>query len=416
MNFRENKLEFVKRFELHLSSEKIIRLRDRVTARPLNLEIDIKTRFLPDDHAVYVLFPGDGYRFYADMVRQSVVFMDIPGYPMDSIQELRDADDVVERYIVSDGIASWHRSGRDGDLPPRTVDDLGRIRRTETRRNTSTQVYNFFTRIRPGDVIVVPCQGYEGEVLLGEIASNRIVSANSSYYPDEVIPARRVNWIRKIPSADIPSWLDRKLRIPNPVHLIERESVKYIYDKMYERYYRDEQFYCKFDVTSEEFSSYDNFVFQQIVMYTAALHGLRMEGALDDISKHSIAGLASSIGYSNDIPDQSVEINSPGHIVVYAKNIIPIVVASMIAISATVGVGAQNANIVVTNSVDSSALSQECQVEVAAEVKEDLTAMGYDRWQELCQLEVQARQRSGLEAGVTVAEEPIRLKPSGGPQ
>ena len=135
-------------------------------------------------------------------------------------------------------------------------------------------------------------------------------------------------------------------------------------------------------------------------MYVAALYENNLENNIDGISTQSIATIVSQLQFSEDIPDQRININSPGHIVAYSKNLIPIVAAVVIALCSNAAIADPSAppTIEIVNSADDSTASKECQADVKNEVLEDLKVMGYERWQELCGLEENTRKRTGLSA------------------
>jgi hypothetical protein len=146
------------------------------------------------------------------------------------------------------------------------------------------------------------------------------------------------------------------------------------------------------------------FLIQQIFLYTTALYAARRDEKLKALLGQSVSMVASQIEFSGDIPDQRVFISSPGNIFSYAKNLVPLIAGALITMSATVGPDAFGANIKVVNSVDSSEISQVCQADISAEVMEDMNAMGYARWQELCIIEMRARQRTQFDSGMTLTK------------
>ena len=386
----------------------------------MTIQVDIKTRFLPDDQKVYMIFPGAGYKDYDNFKTNSVVFLDLPGFPIDPDMSIRDAYDLVERVTISQRIAEWHREGAPiSDPPVRSVDELKKYRATKAKKQLAGLFRGFKTTIKPGDIIIVPGPTYDDDMLFGEVSGvGNTIFATARRYPKEKIPAIKVKWITTKKRGKIPLWMEKKIGIPNPLRQIEKEHFNYIFDLMYERYHYEGKFTCKFSVKSHDFSTLDNFLFQQIVLYTAALFENNSEQNIDDIANKAIAVVASSIEFSTDIPDQRISINSPGHISVYSKNIIPIVAAVFICLASAhsdtaFGAAAQAkvSEIEIVNSADKSSVSNECTADVSQEVINDLNAMGYSRWQELCQIEEQARKRTQLSSGMSSVSALPRSKP-----
>ena len=376
---------------------------------PEKVTVDLRTKFIPESRRVYILFPGAGYRYFEIMDTSGTIFLDVPGFPLGPNEQFGQLTDIVERITVSDRIKSWHlRQRPERELPPRRVSELGPIRRTPAKRQFAGLLRNFFTTLKQDDIIIVPGQSLEDDVLFGEVRLEKgIVFTDVPTLPGEKVPALGVQWIKRVKRRVIPAWLEHKIASPNPLRQIEAEHFDAIFDLMYERYSYRGYFACKYDVSSPEFSSLDSFLFQQIVLYISALHEDYFEGNIEDIASKPIAVIASSIEYSDDIPDLRISINSPGHIVLYAKNMIPIVVAAMMTVAAAAPPAAAGETPLVSfvNSVDRSSASKECQADVTAEVMEDLAAMGYVRWQELCAIEAQARLRTGINPGMPAKTE-----------
>jgi hypothetical protein len=228
----------------------------------LDLTIDLKTRFIPENNRVFIVFPGEGYRYYQTMESASAVFLDLPGFPVPKDRPISTADDLVKRVVVSDLFREWHRKGAlIKDMPSRDPVNIQHFRMTKRRQQLGGMVENLFARLKRGDVVVVPPRALEDEVLYGEIDSDpdEVTLVSDPNRMGELIPARRVKWIARQPRMTVPGWLERKLPNQNPIRQIEKTLHKYIYDYMYERYFFDGQFVCKFKIDTPHFSSLDDF-------------------------------------------------------------------------------------------------------------------------------------------------------------
>ncbi len=308
--------------------------------------------------------------------------------------------------MLAERIRSWHLSNTKDKAPPaRRIEDLAPFRTTQARRQLAGTVRRLISTIRRGDIIIVPPRGDDEDVLFGEVMGDSFVNVQIPYYPDENMVAREVDWRFFARRGAVPSWLERKIPNQNPIRQVERSHYELIFDLMYEGYYYNGRYACKFKVTTNDFSSLDNFRFLQLVLYVAKLFEKSVEdGAINIAGSESIASVAASIESPEDVPDQRISISSPGFIVVYSKNIIPLVAGVLIALAATTGqaLAPDQAEFLILNSADGSALSAQCQADVHAEVMSDLVAMGYQHWQELCRIEQLARQRTQLNSGIGV--------------
>lgn len=375
--------------------------------------VDIKTRFIPDNQRVYIVFPGEAYKFYTEMRDKSSIFLDIPGFPLPEQKENTNLDDsdFVQRLTMSERISLWHANGKPQDnIPIRDLNRIDGYRRTQRKIQLAGLVRNFYYELRKGDIVVVPCRDYEDDVLFGEIVDDFVTSSiEVRQYPGEKIPVRKVKWLKRVQRGNVPSWLQRKFPIPSPVHQIEQSFFKDIFDIMYQRYYFKEDFVCKYAVTSAEFSSLDDYFFQEIMLYVTALYAKSHDHDLSNLSGKSISSLVRELQRSEALPDLRININSPGHIVSYAKKLTPIIAGVLIALSASDALcdDAQinDPPIVITNSADDSQIANECVADVQREVLEDLKAMGYEHWQEICKSEKLIREHTGLNSGMTVKKD-----------
>jgi hypothetical protein len=375
-----------------------------------SVEIDIATRFISDASKIYILFPGKGYRYYSIMRDEGVIFFDIAGFPFSPSENIGELKDIIQRIVISDRIREWHKKDIYTEAEPiRDPSVAPRGRESPRRVQLASFVKSFFTTLKKGDVIVVPPKSLDEDVLFGEVADDGSIATavDAPFQPGEKIPGRRVKWLGTRRRIDVPRWLDRKIPSPNPLRQLEKSNHKYIYDIMYSRYYFDQQFVCKFNVTATDFSSLDNFLIQQIFLYASALFENSNDENIFNFSGKSISLVVSEISDSQDIPDQRIVISSPGYIVLYASNIVPLLSAVLIASSAIPGAGrSQPSDIVVTNSADSGTLARQCLGEIAREVSSDLRIMGFARWQELCKITTEAKKRTGLNSGMIATQSP----------
>ena len=373
------------------------------------IRVDIKTRFIGDEHRVYIVFPGEGYRFYDTFLRESVIFLDIPGYPVpEGVPMSRDRDSAA-RFVISERIAAWHNKGRpENELPPRTVAELGRFRQSDKRAQMGTRIQNFFGRLKRGDVVIVPPQRFDQDVLYGEIVDDpdTVTLVDAPRHRGETIPARRVVWRARQRRLTAPGWLERRLPNQNPVRQLEEPYHKYVYDFMYARYFYKNEFVCRFKIDTEDFSSLDNFLIQQLFLYTTALFAARNTAVPIDVENRTVTDVVSSIDFSEDIPGQRIQIESPGNIVLYGINIIPLVTGVLMSLAAAVGPEAIDSQLVIDNSSDNSHISAQCTADIQQEVLNDLNAMGYARWQEVCLIEARARERTNVDPGMTTGTVP----------
>lgn len=371
------------------------------------LTIDIQTKFIKDNQKCYLLFPGRGYRFYNKMEASERIFLDIPGFQLNSDEVISEIDDLSQRVILSERIRKWHDKGAvKEDEPSRNLAELGEVKPTKGQLQLAGRVRNFFSTLKIGDIIIVPCKAFEGEVLFGEIISEEIHKTRHPNYGADLIPSLKVKWLHRIQRSKVPTWLNHKIPNQNPLRSLERSHFPFVFDQMYGRYFFNDQFTCKLSITSKKFSSLDDFLIQQLLLFTTALHERVNDDIVGDVQKQAIAITATKISHSSDIPELRISINSPGYLSVGAKTIVPLLYIVFVAIAGASEFA--NAaefdaiNVIIENSMDSSELSKQCISEIQTETKDEMAMMGYNKWQEYCQISEQSKMNNGLETGITV--------------
>jgi hypothetical protein len=367
--------------------------------------IDIRTRFIPENRKVFFVFPGSGYRHYQMMREANAVYLDVPGFPIPQNRNIAALSDIVERLAIADDVADWHRRGMPGDaIPSRDPDTVTARRRSKRRIFLAGIMRGLFSDAAKGDVVIVPPKDFQDDVLFGEFVDDgtecTVVAA--PFHAEESIPARGVRWLATQKRITLPGWLEQKMPSPNPVRQLERQYHKYVFDILYERYYFDQQFVCKFGINANDFSTLDNFLVQQIFLYTCALFENNHEENIENISDKSLLEVVSEIEFSADIPDQRIEIQSPGNIILYSRNIIPLVTGVLMMLSALAPAGEVPKNIKIVNTADDGQTSKECEVDIAKEVETDLQLMGVQRWIEWCKAEKEARKRTEIQPGMQI--------------
>lgn len=367
------------------------------------LIVDIRTRFLPLDARVFIIFPGPGYRYFDTMRQEFAVFLDIPGFPRFD-EKFPDRSDIVRSIVVSDRVREWHNKGMPSDArPERDLRKVADYRATQRRVQFAGMIEHFFD-LPEGTIFVVPGPDETSPVLFGELRGERrkFEPIASPDLPDEMIPGRRVEWINEVTRRELPRWLDKRMPSPNPLRQIEKSQHRYVFDLMYERYHYDGRFVVKLRTSSTEFTSLDDYLLNQVVLYAAALHQMQHDGLQVNVSDMPISEVVSRITFTSDIPELRIAISSPGFVVFDGKNIVPLVAGVFFAMTNALGANEPPVKPQIINSVDQSAVSIQCAADVEREVSADIDMMGYKRWQEKCRSDVELNRRTKLEPGLTV--------------
>ncbi|MCX2563384.1 hypothetical protein [Acetobacter thailandicus] len=102
-------------------------------------------------------------------------------------------------------------------------------------------------------------------------------------YGDEPLLARPVKWYPPIDEGSLPKTLTEKLRLPNPMSLLEKEEYKRVFDEVYKTYYTENEFCSRFYTKSQDFTTNDNLYFNAL---TRAISKLLLD-ADDDSTQNN---------------------------------------------------------------------------------------------------------------------------------
>lgn len=365
------------------------------------IKFDPSMRFIPDNTKCFILFPGRSYVFYDDIRNSNRIFMDFPGFPLSGIENSNFIIDWEARVAVSDRIRRWYSEGENPTvLPPKTVSELGEFRSTRRRKLFSGLMDVFFNGISKGDVILVPPPDQNGEVLFGEILDDpgEIVEHHHPRYAKEIVPARRVRWINTTRRAAVPRWLDAKFPSPNPLRQIKQSHYPHVFDLAYERYHYKDHYVCKFYVTSNNFTAFNNLELQQFFLLPTALAAAETNLRSDSIYELIKRNIANS-----DPLDQRIEINSPGHIVLISKTAAPFCAAMILMLACDNGAAqSKPLKVAVQNSQTSpqARRAARCITDMENEIEKDLELMNQKQWKEACELGIGSNKNNGLKTGV----------------
>ncbi len=374
---------------------------------PNKLTIDIQTKFFEDSTKIFVMFPGQGYKFHADFETQSAVFFDMPGFSLPKGKKQNDID-FVKHVTMSERIKEWYLEGaKADDLPERNISGIKDYRATKRKIQLAGKIRNFFYEIKKGDIIVAPSKSYDEAVLFGIVEDDGYsLDVLSDEYKNDTIPARKVKWVKKVPRHTVPTWLQRKFSTPTTIQQIENNHYSHVLDIMFDRYFYKEHFVSKFNSTSDDFSAVDSFNFNLFILFITALHGNHNTSNALDLNDKTILSIVSEVTHSSDAPDQRIEIQSPGRIILYGQNLIPLALAIFFALAPEWGFAEDGVldDIEIINSLDNSTIAKTCNADIKQEVLEDLKMMGYQKWKELCIIKNSVTNSTGLNSKIEISE------------
>lgn len=375
----------------------------------VSIEVDIRTRILKNDHRVYIVRPGAGYRLYNDVDQASAILFDLPGLELDNKIKFSNTPDLVAQVLRAQEIRQWHKNGRANGSPHPSIllADYPPPIHTADKRSLSQFLSigrAYFERSKVGDMVIVPPLKFGDPVLVGEIVDDDLFQTTVPEYGAEPVYGRRVSWLARIPKNEVPARVIGISQKPNSFVLLERSSAVWFYDRAYKSYVLDDRYQSEFRITSEHFGSSDDARFTAFLNFVAANYAA---------SKNQQPSVSIGTAVFADLgayePDQRIAINSPGEKIVYALKLTPLIFLSLMAMSSAASPddiyqAAIAGKVAITNT---AALPGDgCTAMVYQETVAWLKTIGAQEWLDGCAIAKQAIASAGIETPATVVVKP----------
>lgn len=353
-------------------------------------EIQLDAYALPDNHQVFKCFPGEGYKFYDVVERESVAFLDIRGLEELSGNPATWADEDLRKAI------EW-------DLATRGAKRRGRgkrRRRTGVIKRNENFVKGLLLEVRKGALIVVPPPGYRRDVLIGEVLDTpgqpvKVEARDGDF--TYVYLGRKVRWLARVEKRLLRRELLDRLHTAQAFFAIGDSLHEDVYSVAFENYVWRGNFVATFHTTKEHFTSADNLVSSIWFNGLAAVnHAVDSERTLAAASFVNVALLGGGGGTGNEL---ELNINSPGTILL--RSVGPFALAAMAMLPLSPGEAQRVADGQARITLKApGGTDPACQIQVEAAVADYVRSLGPELLLEACEYGRKTRQDASLHAKV----------------
>lgn len=290
--------------------------------------VDLDAYIISDEHRVYKCSPGKTYRFYREVRRSSSVFLDIRGLPAATKDGWDDKK--VLKAIADD---RWDREVESRARGNQPVGSQGIGKSDRTRLGF---LKGLLFDAQKGDLVVVPVDGYNKDVLVGELVGSAgdIVSVEAN--DDEqsfVYLGRKVKWRAALPKRFLSDDLIKALHTQTAFFQIKSSLYEEIYRLAFGNFIYKNNYIAEFKTSKDRFTAEDTAV------VSTWINGL-------DVLQNQIDGkLATSAGDTSfyvlgltALPDNlaaevKINIQSPGEIFVKSKRPFALGLMAMFALA-----------------------------------------------------------------------------------
>lgn len=361
---------------------------------------------LPDNHRIFVLYPGEHKRFYREFYELSAVFLDFPGVRLQAAPS-EDDRTLWNQLRMGRAIASWHRQDRPEDKRPSRDASTYKADAVAGRDRPRYfhEFIDLFSEAKKGDLVIVPGPGYGTMVLFGEFTGDFVpeFTIESQRYPFEHIHARQVKWLPiEVRKSDFSPRLIQLMQNRAALIRIKGEAdVREVYLAAYGNYIWHQTSGNLFRTKKEQIDLNDLAQAIDLVNFFSAQYLALKHGELQKFLTLSMESLdvARNAYYDKSyFGSVEVEIHSPGKIGRVIKGAtVAAYVSTMIALSMT-GVSAQDAK---TAKVENSAspAPTACDLDLEADIRETMNLYAnFDVWEKVvCPRSKMAKDTVGLE-------------------
>jgi hypothetical protein len=350
------------------------------------IEVELSAYALPDDHQVFKCFPGEGYKFYDVVERESVAFLDIRGLDELPPNPAAWSDEELQKAIEWDLVTKGpSRRGRGK-----------RRRRSGLIKRNENFVKGLLLEVRKGALIVVPPPGYRRDVLIGEVLDEpghpaRVEARDRDF--TYIYLGRKVRWLARVEKRLLRRELLDRLHTAQAFFAVGDSMHEDVYSVAYENYVWRGNFVATFHTAKENFTSADNLISSIWFNGLAAVGQGVMAIAPDSFVDAALSGAG---GPENQL---ELNINSPGTILV--RSLGPFALAAMAMLPLSAGEAQQVADgqaRITLKAVGGS--DPACQIQVEAAVADYVRSLGPELLLEACEYGRKTREGATLRAKV----------------
>lgn len=347
--------------------------------------VDLATTIVPRDHKIWKLFPGKEYKFGRQISEAKVAFLDVRGLDeLDGKPNEWDRDDLLE--VISKD--RWERQ------------NAQKLEKSERRisagdKQTATFIEGLFNEAKKGDFILVPGAGYGGVVSIFELTSG---PGSVTLYEGQdgrtfnTYLGRKMKWLGSVPNRKLKLPVLERLQTPMAFFDMGNVGREAFYEAVLGNFVYDGEYVATYRVKKEDYNSRDNRIastwmeFVDLVSSEDALAGAI--AASRDKSIHELLDVGELTEEQRS--DLSININSPGEILMRAMSMTPLIGLALFPLAAS-GVSYEQALAADIHMTTLGGAVDSCTAEVQSSVKSILEAMGAERWLKACELAARAK-------------------------
>lgn len=375
-------------------------------------EIDLNTKIISSDTDVYMARAGKQGHLFAQVLAEKAIGPDLPNLDLDLSKGLDEEKYITAKINRSRQLSRWIQSSATsrGEEPSKDLGDYENDKKRSGHAQIEGIVRTYFKAMKAGDVLVIPDPQLFGRAILAEVLPlEKTAKAipGAKRYDGYTFQGRKFGHFKRVRMMDLPRSVIELARAPTGLAKIADPRVKNrIFEMCFTDFALDDVFSSQIITTKPDFHPFDANVLNAFVrMIAQNVELLQNEG--EDAQLKSLVEAAFVTGGNG--PSVKININSPGHLAIIDRSVIPLVAGVVLGILVAVGfdhqaIAQETVEVVVTNSRVEDALDL-CSQEVGRLTQSMLRFLPEDDFQQACDLLRRTHETTGAESKVTVKTE-----------
>lgn len=375
-------------------------------------KIDLKTKIISSDTNVYLARAGKQGHLFASVLAEKAIGPDLPDLDLDLTQGFDEEKNLVAKINRARRLSRWIQSpvASRGDKPPRNLGDYDNEKKRSGHAQIEGIARTYFKDMKAGDVLIIPDPQLFGQAILAEVLPLEKVAKSipgAKRYDGYTFQGRKFGHFTRVRMMDLPRSVIELARAPTGLAKIADPRVKNrIFEMCFTDFALDEVFSSQIITSKPEFRPFDANVLNAFVrMIAQNVELLQNEGEHAQLKSLVEAAFVTD----GDGPSVKININSPGHLAIIDRSVIPLVTGAVLGILVAVGfdpqaIAQEAVQVNVTNSRVEAALDL-CSEEVGRLTQSMLRFLPEEDFQQACDLLRRTHETTGAESNVAVEKE-----------
>lgn len=286
--------------------------------------VELDAYVIGKEHRVFKCSPGKTYRFYKEVRRANTVFLDIRDLDKLPKSTADWHDENILKIIADD---RWNREiqSRERGNDPQGTQGVGRADKTKLGFLKA-----LLFEAQRGDLVIVPVEGYNKDVLIGEFLDDAGDVRPIVATDDETQFAylgRRVRWRSAMPKRFLSEQMIKAIHTQTAFFMIGQSLREEVYRLAYQNFVYRGDFAAEFRTSKEKFTAEDHAV------VSTWLNGFDVARSLGEAIDPSISFFELGLRRLDDnlAAEIRIDIQSPGG--VFVKSTGPFAMALMVLFS-----------------------------------------------------------------------------------